>query len=89
VLLDEPDPMLPQRISEHLADKAVRLARVVSTFRSAEADGTDDAPATMSLQEMNPLQILKAAYQNKYNTELPDAMEQLFNEVCRSVSEAD
>jgi exonuclease SbcD len=90
VLLDEPDPMLPQRISEHLADKAVRLARVVSTFRSAEADGTDDdAPTTMSLQEMNPLQILKAAYQNKYNTELPDAMEQLFNEVCRSVSEAD
>jgi exonuclease SbcD len=90
VLLTEPDPMLAQRISERLADKAVRPARIVSTFRSGEADETDDdSEVAMSLQEMNPLQILKAAYQNKYNSPLPDEMEQLFNEVCRTVGDAE
>jgi exonuclease SbcD len=88
VVLDEPDPMLPQRIGEALSGKAVRLTRVLTSFRSSTADdAADDAEEpSLSLQDMKPLQILRAAYQNKYHTQLPDTMERMFSEVCTAVA---
>jgi exonuclease SbcD len=86
VALDEPDPMLTQRISEALEGKAVRLARIVSTFSNGEIEELpDDEEPAIGLQDMTPLQILRASYQSRYHTELPADIERLFGEVCADV----
>lgn len=81
VLLTGPEPMLRQQIEEILADKAVRLARIVSVYRQADAQNTlEEEVLAAGLQEMNPLQIVRATYENIYHEEMPKELERLFEE---------
>lgn len=65
VKLSEPEPMLRQQVEEILEGKPVRLARIVSFYRQAAEGSVEEEVLTAGLQEMNPLQIVKA-------TQLPD-----------------
>jgi exonuclease SbcD len=86
VLLDEPDPMLPQLISEHLEGKEARLARVVSSFKGADADEAGkESGESMSLKDMDPTKIFKTVFQNLFGSEASDEMLGLFDEACQSV----
>lgn len=87
VLLSEPEPMLRRRIEEVLADKAVRLARIVSVYRQAEETTREEEVLAAGLQEMSPLQIVKATFENQYQEEMPQGLEKLFYEVCRTINE--
>lgn len=80
VLLTEPEPMLRQQIEEALVDKAVRLARIVSVYRQAEENTLEEEVLAAGLQEMNPLQIVKATFENTYQAEMPEELERLFKE---------
>lgn len=81
VMLAGPEPMLRQQIEEILADKAVRLARIVSVYRQADAQSTlEEEVLAAGLQEMNPLQIVRATYENIYHAEMPEELENLFEE---------
>lgn len=81
VMLAGPEPMLRQQIEEILADKAVRLARIVSVYRQADAQNTlEEEVLAAGLQEMNPLQIVRATYENIYHAEMPEELENLFEE---------
>ena len=83
VLLTEPEPMLRQRIEEAIADKAVRLARIVSVYRQAEENTLEEEVLAAGLQEMNPLQIVKATFENTYQSEMPEELERLFQQAMR------
>ena len=83
VLLTEPEPMLRQRIEEVIADKAVRLARIVSVYRQAEENTLEEEVLAAGLQEMNPLQIVKATFENTYQSEMPEELERLFQQAMR------
>ena len=83
VLLTEPDPMLRQQIEEAIADKAVRLARIVSVYRQAEENTLEEEVLAAGLQEMNPLQIVKATFENTYQSEMPEELERLFQQAMR------
>lgn len=85
VLLTEPEPMLRQQIEEVLAGKAVRLARIVSVYRQAEEGTMEEEVLAAGLQEMNPLQIVKAVFENSYQAEMPEDLEELFREVVTGV----
>ena len=85
VLLTEPEPMLRQQIEEVIANKAVRLARIVSVYRQAEENTLEEAVLAAGLQEMNPLQIVKATFENTYQSEMPEELERLFQEAMREV----
>lgn len=85
VLLTEPEPMLRQQIEEVLAGKAVRLARIVSVYRQAEEGTMEEEVLAAGLQEMNPLQIVKAVFENSYQAEMPTDLEELFREVVTGV----
>lgn len=88
VLLTEPEPMLRQQIEEVLADKAIRLARIVSVYRQVEESTREEEVLAAGLQEMNPLQIVKATFENQYQAEMPEELEHLFNEICTTVNDS-
>ncbi|EYA70507.1 exonuclease SbcCD, D subunit [Bacteroides fragilis str. S24L15] len=86
VKLSEPEPMLRQQVEEILEGKPVRLARIVSFYRQAAEGGVEEEVLTAGLQEMNPLQIVKATFENSYQTEMPEELVNLFQEVCRTIN---
>lgn len=86
VFLAGPEPLLRQQIEEVLADKAVRLARIVSVYRQADESTREEEVLAAGLQEMSPLQIVKATFENQYQEEMPEELEMLFYEVCQTVN---
>lgn len=85
VLLDEPEPMLAQRISEAVSDKHVRLTRIVSVYRSPDRTMPEEEVMVAGLQEMDPLQIMKNTFERTYQTDIPDELVRLFHEACLSL----
>ena len=86
VKLSEPEPMLRQHVEEILEGKPVRLARIVSFYRQAAEGSVEEEVLTAGLQEMNPLQIVKATFENSYQTEMPEELVNLFQEACRTIN---
>ena len=86
VLMTEPDPGFRHRVEEVLADKAVRLASIVPSYPKREDDDTVPPLTYGDLQRIDPLDMLKHAFTNKYGGELPEDIESLFKEVMREVS---
>lgn len=86
VKLSEPEPMLRQQVEEILEGKPVRLARIVSFYRQAAEGSVEEEVLTAGLQEMNPLQIVKATFENSYQAEMPEELVNLFQEVCRTIN---
>lgn len=86
VLMTEPDPGFRHRVEEVLADKAVRLTSIVPSYPKREDDDTVCPLTYGDLQRIDPLDMLKHAFTNKYGGELPEDIESLFKEVMREVS---
>lgn len=86
VQLTGPEPMLRQQIEEALADKPIRLARIVSAYRQADENTLQEEVLAAGLQEMTPLQIVKATFENTYQSEIPGELLDLFQEACLKVS---
>ena len=86
VKLSEPEPMLRQQVEGILEGKPVRLARIVSFYRQAAEGSVEEETLTAGLQEMNPLQIVKATFENSYQTEMPEELVNLFQEACRTIN---
>ena len=84
VKLSEPEPMLRQQVEEILEGKPVRLARIVSFYR--QEGSVEEETLTAGLQEMNPLQIVKATFENSYQAEMPEELVNLFQEACRTIN---
>lgn len=86
VLLTEPDPTFRHRVEELLADKAVRLTSIVPSYPKREDEDTFRPMTYTDLQKIDPLDMLQHAFANRYGGELPEELEQLFNEVVREVA---
>ena len=78
--------MLRQQIEEILEGKPVRLARIVSSYRQAAEGSVEEEVLAAGLQEMNPLQIVKATFENSYQAEMPEELVNLFQEACRTIN---
>lgn len=86
VLLTEPDPGFRHRVEEALEGKAVRLAGIIPSY-PADGSSPERVPLTVSdLQRIQPLDMLRHAFQSKYGGELPPELEELFNETVRDSS---
>lgn len=86
VLLDEPEPLLRQQIEHALEEKHVRLARIVSVYRSGDAAAEQAEEPGVGLREMSPLQIVQSTFERTYQTEMPEELVTLFQEACLSIS---
>ena len=88
VLLDCPEPALRFKIQSTLNGKNVRLAKIDVRYPDTAESG-NNAPLTAhdKLQELQPLDIFSKVYQSKYNGPVPEAINVLFNQVAREVSQ--
>ncbi|MBX3239695.1 MAG: exonuclease SbcCD subunit D C-terminal domain-containing protein [Chitinophagaceae bacterium] len=87
VLLDGPEPALRHKIEEALKDKQVRLARIESARPYKKGDEKENQPVTRdALTELKPGDLFSKLYFSKYNTEAPDNLLQLFNQVMQEAA---
>ncbi|MBO5225420.1 MAG: exonuclease SbcCD subunit D C-terminal domain-containing protein [Parabacteroides sp.] len=86
VLLTEPNPGFRHRVEEVLADKAVRLTSIVPSYHQKEGEALQPLSYT-DLQKIAPLDMLQYTFTNRYGGDLPEELEQLFNEVLQEISQ--
>lgn len=81
VLLDEPEPMLKQNIISVLENKNYRLVRIEQAFKGVSNNiEKEDSKWNRGLEDISPADVLKLEYSNKYQSELPDDIAELFVE---------
>lgn len=83
VLLTEPEPGFRHRVEETLVDKAVRLTSIVPFY--LKNNGVD-APLPHPYQKIEPLEMLRHVFAERYGGELPGELETMFNDVMREIS---
>jgi exonuclease SbcD len=83
VLLDAPEPSLRAQVEAALEGKPVRLAKIEPT-RKASAQQAADAVLTLDqLAQMQPDDIFRRLYQQKYDAEAPHEQLMAFAELMR------
>ncbi|WP_306394207.1 exonuclease SbcCD subunit D C-terminal domain-containing protein [Telluria beijingensis] len=85
VLLDGPEPGLRSRVEEALAGKPVRLAKIEPTRRLVAAADEPEALSLDQLAQLQPDDIFRRLWRQKYGDEAPpeqlDAFAELFHAV--------
>lgn len=87
VLLDGPEPALRHKIEKALTGKKVRLAKIDVKYPAS----TQDTPAFITpekLNELQPLDVFGKVYQSRYNTEIPNDILKLFQQVAEEVNQS-
>ncbi len=86
ILLDAPEPGLRGRIEAAIAGKPVRLAKIETTRK---LDATGNADSAMSLDQLAQLQpddIFRRLYLQKYGIDAPDEQLQAFAELMNTAA---
>ncbi len=86
ILLDGPEPSLRHRVETILEDKNVRLAKIDVKYPMKEKVAHNHIYQEQ-LQELQPLDIFKTVFKNKYQSDVPESLEQLFVEISMEVQE--
>ncbi len=86
VLSDGPEPNLRNLIDNVLQGKNVRLVKIDNRYRSIEVGGQEGTVAQDKLSELKPIDVFTRTYMAKYNSEMPEILLQLFNEISNQVS---
>jgi exonuclease SbcD len=88
VLLDGPEPGLRHKIETVLVDKHVRLATIKTKYPDADnKEKTAELISAQKLHELKPGEVFSKLYQSKFNSPVPDDIQQLFNQVAEEVSQ--
>ncbi len=85
VLLDGPEPALRHKVESALAGKGVRLAKIDVQYPSSIKE-TPELITPEKLNELQPLDIFGKVYQSRYNSEVPNDLLQLFQQVVQEVT---
>jgi exonuclease SbcD len=72
VLLDGPEPGLRAQIEAALEDKPVRLAKIEPTRRVLTAPGVDTALTLDQLARLQPDDIFRRLWQQRFGEDAPD-----------------
>jgi exonuclease SbcD len=86
VLLDAPEPGLRGRIEAAIAGKPVRLAKIEPTRKLDGAASVDTALSLDQLAQLQPDDIFRRLYLQRYGSEAPDDQLQAFAELLNSES---
>lgn len=86
VLLDGPEPALRHKIETALLGKKIRLAKIDVKYPTATQQ-TPEFITQEKLIELQPLDVFDKIYQSKYNSNVPPAILQLFQQVTEEVNQ--
>lgn len=80
VLLKEPAPELKNSILKTIANKHVRLARIDVRYQQQNKTQQTVLQSELTLNDLQPYEVLQRVYENKYHAPLPDFYKTLFEE---------
>lgn len=84
IRLDKPEPSLRQQIEEAIAQRPVRLLKISTAYTGSEKS-LADIKTEERLEELQPLDVFERCYQNKYDSQPPDEIKGLFNQLLETV----
>lgn len=76
----QPEPGLLQRVNEILENRAVRFCRMVRQTHLQGAESETPIVSLESLRELQPLDMARSLFENKYHTGMPEVLVQRFLE---------
>ena len=85
VLLKEPAPELKNSILKTIANKHVRLARIDVRYQQQNKAKQTVLQSELTLNDLQPYEVLQRVYENKYHEPLPDFYKPLFEEAMELV----
>jgi exonuclease SbcD len=85
-LLTEPEPSIRYRIETALKGKSVRLACIVANKLRPSDESLQNAIKYDDLKEINPVEVARIAFRNKYNEEMPENLVKLLQNVIRELT---
>ena len=85
VLLKEPAPELKNSILKTIANKHVRLARIDVRYQQQNKTQQTVLQSELTLNDLQPYEVLQRVYENKYHAPLPDFYKPLFEEAMELV----
>lgn len=88
IRLDRPEPGLRQQIEEAIAGLPLRLLKIATAYRGSQ-QSLADIDIERRLEELQPLDVFRRCYRNRYDQDAPEAITALFNELLESVQEDD
>lgn len=86
VLLDGPEPALRHKIETALEGKRIRLAKIES-INPASKEKASEFITQEKLSELQPIDVFNKIYQSRYNSEIPSAILELFQQVTLEVNQ--
>ena len=82
---EQPEPTLMHNVMEALADRAVHLCRVVRVRTANEQDNAArDVLQESGKPSLSPLQMARRAFQNRYGSDMPEALVQRFKTAAQA-----
>ncbi len=84
IKLDKPEPSLRQQIEEVIARLPVRLLKITTAYTGSDGS-LADLQIEQRLEELQPLDVFQRCYTNKYDTDAPDDITALFNELVEGI----
>ena len=78
VLENQPNPSLLHEATEALADKAVHFCRMVRELPPAASE-PGKIGSVETLRSIQPIDMAKRVFESRYNTDMPEALQQRFN----------
>ncbi len=88
ISLEKPEPSLRQQIEETIADLPLRLLKI-STRYAGKEQGLADSIQEQRLEDLQPEHVFQRCYENKYATETPKELLNLFHELQENIQGAD
>lgn len=87
ILLEGPEPALRHKVETALIDKKIRLAKIDVKYPGP----TQEVPEFITpekLNELQPIDVFGKVYQQRYNSEVPTEILQLFQQVAQEINQA-
>src|SRR5690606_21362556 len=88
IAIDKLNPDIKSNIKPNIANKAVRITRIEvirHTFNDKKT--LKKQPEIIDLQSINPKEVLKKSFENKYNQPLPDYYETMLNTILADIDQ--
>jgi exonuclease SbcD len=86
ILLEGPEPALRHKVETALMGKKVRLAKIDVKYPSSTQQ-VSEFITPEKLNELQPIDIFDKVYQQRYNSEIPDMILQLFQQVTQEINQ--
>lgn len=86
VLLDGPEPTLRHKIESELEGKHVRLAKIDVKYPKASQNNEVEILTFDKLHELKPQDIFNKIYKSRFNTDTPDELGSLFNQIFQEAN---